>query len=271
MPTGVVRGARRGANLVKQQVLKQVLLRRGAGRAPESRLDDLLAEHGAGHSEVFVHVGLSDVRAAFGGDPYAFLLEKLDAHFESIIAPGFTDYFKTSGVYHKRYSRPKHGTFGTLFLADADYRTDDAIKSFLVRGPYRFEGCVHHDSYHEDGCFSKLVAEDTLVMDIGTPWLTCSHLHYFEAAYDVGYVVERTYDGVLLADGECREIEQTCHRYESPFYSWNKPRIERLLKRRGALSKYDLNGLKLLFFSLGDLRDALDGKLTEDDHFLVTV
>lgn len=269
MDHGAVSELRRGANLVKQQALKRTKLRRGADPVPESRLDDLLERHADGHATVFVHVGLSDIKAAFERNPYEFLLRKLDDHFESIIAPGFTDYFKTSGVYHKQYSRPKHGAFGTLFLEDADYRTDDAIKSFLVKGPYQFEDCVHDDSYHEDGCFDKLVEENVLVMDIGTPWITCSHLHHFERKFDVNYMVERTFDGVRLSDGECTEIEQTCHQYDSMFYMWNKPRLERLLTRRDVLSRYDLNGLKVLFFRLGDLDSVLDEKLTEDGHYLV--
>jgi len=269
MRVGAVTELRRGANLVTQQIRKQVKLRRGAGPVPEARLDALLEEHADGHSTVFVHVGLSDVNAAFDANPYEFLLRKLDAHFESIIVPGFTDYFETSGVYHKQYSRPKHGTFGVLFLEDADYRTDDAMKSLLVKGPYRFEDCVHDDSYHEDGCFSKLVEDDVLVMDIGTPWITCSHLHYFEQAFDVDYMVERTFDGVVVSDEEVREVEQTCHQYDSMFYMWNKPRLERLLSRRGSLSKYDLNGLNVLFFQLGDLEAALGEKLSEDGYYLV--
>lgn len=271
MGHGIGTGVRRGVNLVKQQVLKRVKLRQGAGRVSEPRLDNLIEDHGNGQTEVFVHVGLSDVKAAFDVDPYAFLLEKLDHQFDSVIAPGFTDYFKTSGVYHKQHSRPKHGTFGGLFLEDADYRTDDAIKSFLVRGPYRFQDCVHHDSYHEDGCFNKLVSDNVLVMDIGTPWLTCSHLHYFESVFDVEYVVERSFQGVLLDDGDCRPIEQTCHQYESAFYMWNKPKIERLLEQRGVLWRYDLNGLQVLFFRLGDLADVIGEKLQSDEYYLVTV
>ena len=264
--------ASRAGNLLKHQTLKQVNLRRGAGRVPEDRFDALLDEHAADHSTVFVHVGLADVKAAFDGNPYRFLLERLDERFDSVLAPGFTDYFKTSGVYHKEFSRPKHGSFVRQFLADADYRTDDAIKSFLVRGDYRFDDCVHDDSYHEEGCFAKLVDDDALVLDVGTPWIVCSHLHFFESRYDVDYVVDRTYDGVVYTDRTSFErVEQTCGQHVSELYSWNKPKLMRLLEAEGALDRYDLNGLNVLAFTLGDVDAALGPKLREDPYWLVTL
>jgi len=137
MAPDILTNASRGANLVKHQALKRAKRKRGVSSVAPSRLDELLKRHGDGHSNVFVHAGLSDIKRAFGTDPYAFLRSKLNANFRSVLAPGFTDYFATSGVYHKQYSRPKHGTFGQLFLRDADYRTDDAMKSILVEGPYR--------------------------------------------------------------------------------------------------------------------------------------
>jgi aminoglycoside N3'-acetyltransferase len=175
-------------------------------------------------------------------------------------------------VYHKQYSRPKHGTFGPLFLRDADYRTDDAMKSILVEGPYRFDDCLHSDTYHEDGCFARLVEEDTLILDIGTPWLTCSHLHYFESRMDLDYVVEETFDGVICSEeGGCEPIEQTCGVRTSPFYSWNKPKLTRHLERDGVLHRYDLNGLQVLFFTLGDLESSLVPRLEADSQYLVTL
>lgn len=264
--------ASRGANLLKHQVLKRAKLRRSATQVAESRFDEVLDRHAEGHSKVFVHVGLSDIKRAFDTNPYEFLRSRLTERFESVLAPGFTDYFATSGVYHKQYSRPKHGTFGQLFLEDADYRTDDAMKSILVAGDYRFDDCVHHDSYHPEGCFAKLVEEDTLILDVGTPWLTCSHLHYFESRFDVAYLTERTFEGVMYtSEADCERIEQTCSIQPSPFYSWNKPKLTRHLERDGVLDRYDLNGLKVLSFTLGDLESSLAPRLRADPYYLVTL
>lgn len=264
--------ASRVGNLVTHQALKQYKLRQSASRVPVSTFDELLERHGAGHEKVFVHAGLSDVKAAFGTNPYEFLVDRLDDQFESILAPGFTDYFKISGVYHKQFSRPKHGAFASLFLDDADYRTDDAIKSILVKGPYRFDGRVHDDSYHEDGCFAALVEENTLFVNVGTPWITCSHFHYIEDYYDVPYVTEKTYSGVRYnTSTEYEAIEQTCGTTRSKYYSWNKPKLEAFLEREGILHRYDLNGLQVRFFTVGDTHRALGEKLTEDEYYMVTL
>lgn len=264
--------ASRGANLIKHQLLKQAHERRRVDRASRSRFERILKDHAASEDTVFLHVGLSDIASAFDTDPYAFLRSKVDSHFESVLAPGFTDYFRTSGVYHKTYSRPKHGTFGTLFLEDADYRTDDAIKSILVRGPYRFDDCLHNDSYHSNGCFAKLVDDDVLVMNVGVPWITCSHLHYLESRYDAPYVVDETFEGVLYeTETEHRHIAQTCGQYSSPFYSWNKPKIHRRMAAAGAIDAYDLHGLRVFFFSLGDVARVIGSELSEDPRYLVTL
>lgn len=272
MPPGPLTNASRAANLIKHQTLKRARRRRGASEASVARFEELLDRHGEGHSEAFVHAGLSGVKQAFGTDPYAFLRSKLGDAFRSVLTPGFTDYFATSGVYHKRFSRPKHGAFGSLFLPDADYRTDDAMKSILVQGPYRFDGCRHADSYHEDGCFERLVEDDALVIDVGTPWLTCSHLHHFESRLGLDYVVEETFEGVICTeDGGCEPVEQTTGVRTSPFYSWNKPKLTRRLEREGVLHRYDLNGLRVLFFGLGDLEASLVPRLRADPYYLVTL
>lgn len=262
---------RRGGNLVKHQVLSRIRRRRSADPVAIDRFSATIAALLDGADAALVHVGLSDVNAALPGDPYDVVIETLTDHVESVVVPGFTDYFATSGVFHKQYSRPKHGTFARLFLADADYRTDDAMKSFLVAGPYRFSDCVHDDSYHPDGCFASLVADDVTLVNVGTPWVTCSHLHYLEAIADVPYVTRKTFDGVLIDDTELREIEQDCHRYTSPYYSWNKPKLQRDLRRDGSLTVHDLEGLFVAGGSLREIVTSVERRLASDPHYLVTV
>lgn len=263
----------RGLTLVKHQLESRYHARRRVSTASRARFERVVARHARGEDAVFLHVGLSDVAAAFDvDDPYEYLLDVVRDEFESVLAPGFTDYFTTSGVYHKRYSRPKHGTFGRLFLQDADYRTDDAIKSILVDGPYRFEGRVHEDSYHPNGCFEKLVADDVLVMDVGVPWFTCSHLHYFESVFDVPYMTEQSYEGVRYDDETSHEsVTQSSGRYTSPYYSFNKPKIQQAMADAGALDSYDFGGMTVLVFSLGDLQEVLREKLSDDPYYLVTL
>lgn len=264
----MLRQAKRVTTIGTHAVLKR--RDRSVQRVDERRLDEALDRY-ADFETVFVHVGLSDVRQAFDRNPYAFLLEKLRSNFDSILAPGFTDYFRTSGVYHKQFSLPKHGTFSRLFLDDADYRTDDAIKSILVDGPYRFDDCDHHRSYDDDGCFAKLDRENVLVMNIGTPWLKCSHLHYIEQFYDVPYIEETDATGTIYYDEDSYDrITQRTPNYTSKFYSFNKRKIMSQLDREGVLDYTEMNGLNVYFFSVRDLRRALEPELLDDPYYLVT-
>ncbi len=240
------------------------------GTVDEGRLDEKLDEY-ADRDTVFVHAGLSDISTAFGRNPYTFLRDKLRSHFDTILAPGFTDYFRMSGIYHKQFSLPKHGTFSKLFLDDVEYRTNDAIRSILVDGPYRFDGCNHHHSFAEDGCFAKLDRDDVLVLNIGTPWLKCSHLHYLEQRYNAPYMEETSATGTIYYDDDSYEqITQHTPNYKSKFYSFNKRKITSTLKRSGVLDYADMNGLNVYLFSLREMRLALEPALRDDPYYLVT-
>lgn len=62
------------------------------------RFHEALASSGDYDTE-FVHVGLSKDTTAFWGHPYGVALTAPDATFQSVLAPGFTDSFKTSDVF----------------------------------------------------------------------------------------------------------------------------------------------------------------------------
>lgn len=232
-------------------------------------LSDILDSYG-GHDVAFAHVGLSDVNRAFDGDPYVIVRDSLQSAFGSVLAPGFTDYFRATGVYDKQYSRPKHGTFGKLFLDDADYRTNDACRSILVSGDYRFGECDHRHTFATDGCFEKLNRDDVLVVSIGTPWLVCSYLHHLEAKYDVPYVTPRTFEGVMHDDGTRTEITQTTH-VEDGMWFFNKLRLHRLLRRHGVLDEYNIRGLRVFAASISAIDDVVAQKLKDDPYYLVTL
>ncbi len=221
------------------------------------------------HAELFVHAGLRDVSAALPRDPYDRIIEAANANFRSVLCPGFTDYFKVSGVYDKRHSKPKHGAFGRRFLEDADYRTDDPIKSILVQGEYRFEGCKHSTTYSTDGCFERLNQDDVLVASIGTPFLICSYLHHLEARNDAPYMKERTFSGIVHTGSETVEVDQTTHQYDG-MWSFNKLKLHRQLRKRDALDTYDLNGLSVFVTAIRDVDRLVTGKMKDDPYYLVT-
>ena len=188
-----------------------------AGPVDEAKLGAILDQYT--DDTVFVHIGLSDINAAFDGNPFEFILEALESRFDSILNSGFTPSFRKDDgrVYHKEFSTPRFGTFSALFHSMAAYRTDDATNSILVCGPYRFDGCDHHDTWSESGCFAQLDSENVQYLNIGTDWLTASQLHYIESYFDVPYVQQVEYDGVIYYDETSHEqITQRSHDYRRP-------------------------------------------------------
>lgn len=86
---------------------------------PTGPVDEaIFAEILDGYDEdvAFVHVGLSDVNAAFDGDPYEFVRDHLDARFDAILTPAFTQSFREPGRFHRTDSDPELGAFTTLFF-----------------------------------------------------------------------------------------------------------------------------------------------------------
>lgn len=237
------------------------------GPVEADSFDDVLAQYD--DDVVFVHAGLSDVKSAFERNPYEFLLTKLDEHFESVLVPGFTPSFRSSGVYHRQFSRPEYGTFSSLFLEDADYRTNDAVHSILVRGDYRFEDRDHHESFSERGCWGKLDEDNVLYFNVGTPWIVSTQLHYIEYISDPPYVEDTTFEGVLYEDETTyREISQG--HYTAPdTVKWNRSKIEGKLASRGVLSRHDLGGLEMRFFRARETRRALEPELGADPYYLI--
>ena len=236
--------------------------------ASADRFGRLVAEYDD-YDTVFVHAGLSDIKRAFQCDPYEFLLETLEANFDSILVPGFTPSFRSSGVYHKEYSRPEFGTFAELFLDDAEYRTDDPIHSILVKGDYRFDGCDHHDSFGESGCWAKLDRDDVLILDVGTDWIVSTQHHYLEHRFDVPYVRSATHEGVMFdGSGERTPITQTNYDYTMPMKR-NALGIQSYLTETGSLTRHTLGGLNLMTISARDLREELAPAVKRDPYFMV--
>lgn len=221
---------------------------------------------------VFVHAGLSDVKAAFRTDPYEFLRGVLTDHFESVLAPGFTPSFKESGVFHKHYSRPRYGAFPRLFLSDCDHRTDDPLHSILVEGPYRFDGSDPRTTFGPNGRFARLAADDVLYLSVGTPWFRATQLHYLECKYDVPYVEQTDHEGVVYHDEtEHERVVQTNYTNENPYlYAFNKTKLERRLRDAGALDRYDLGGLRVYLTRAGELERVLGPELERDPYYLIS-
>ncbi|AXR82892.1 AAC(3) family N-acetyltransferase [Natrarchaeobaculum sulfurireducens] len=220
---------------------------------------------------VFVHAGLSDINTAFERDPYDYLFEVLTERFESVLVPGFTPSFRETGEYHKASSTPEVGAFSRLFLDDAHYRTDDAIHSIQVHGPYRFDGCDHHDTFGPNGCYAQLDSDDVLILNVGTPWFISTQLHYIEMASDPPYAdLDESEGRIYYDDGESEPIRQTSFDKNEYVYYWNRDRIRDEAMDAGVLDHHELNGLSVTAVRANALARFLEPKLEADPYYLVS-
>lgn len=259
---------KRAGVIGKQAIRKKYLSRREVEFVDESWLHEIL--EGIASNHIFCHVGLSDVNSAFPGNPYHFLKDILHEYFDSIIAPAFTASFLDSRVFCPNHTKSDSGTFANLLIEDGVYRTPDAMRSIVVDGPYRFDDCMHRDSYDDNSAFAKLERDNVPVLNIGTPWLKCSQWHYLEQEYDVPYMETRSIEGVIIRkNGSVESITQRTGLFTETWVH-NRPKITRKLQRDGILHQYQKNGLNVMWHHLGDMRESLHPKLIKNGYYLVT-
>lgn len=240
------------------------------GSVPEELFETVLRQY-SDVDTVFVHIGLSDVSSAFDGDPYDFIMDRLEAEFSSILAPGFTKSFRESHKFDVRESEPELGAFSSLFFGrDMEYRTPDPLHSIMVKGDYRFEGCDFRDTFSEDGCYGRLENDDVLCLNVGTQWLVSTQLHYLEQYFDVPYVDTVDIDGeIVLEDGTEKQITQTNYDKNNYIYFWNRRKICEDMLEEGRLDHYELNGLSVTGFRLQNLAELVGSKVQDDPYYLV--
>lgn len=250
----------------KHYVLKQ--LQNPVGPVSEPVFDAVLDQYS--HEDVvFVHIGLSDIKTALQQNPYDGVLDKLSGAFESILAPGFTKSFRETGEFDIVDTPPELGAFSSLFFEDADYRTPDPLHSILVDGGYRFDGCTFRDTFGPDGCYAQLSADNVRCLNIGTPWLVSTQLHYIERVCDVPYVETVPITGRLTADGTTRQITQQNYQKNNYLYFWNRVGLRDDMVSAGVLDHYSLNGLNIMGFRAGDMQSYLEKRIESDPYYLV--
>lgn len=266
-------------NIFKGQFKKRVLAKKAKRKITKidnKYLNDILKD--LGEETVFIHCGLGNVKRAFETEsPYIFLMNMLEGYFTNILVPGFTlDYFKQTGIYHKKFSKPHEGVgvFSKLFLEkDANYRTNDCIHSILVKGAYNFDECNHFDSFSKDGCFGKLDKENILILNIGTDELKASQIHYVDYNYNPN-IIKKGYEGIIYYDETTYE-KTTQLNFESRKnkiglkYNWNRDKIVYDLEKAGMLHNYSFGNFKFYAFKSSDIRVYLSERLKKDPYYLI--
>jgi len=229
------------------------------------------------HNTVFVHIGLKQIKTAYGvDDPYGFIFNELTKRFQSIMTPGFTPSFKKTGLYHKELSKPEYGSFAKNFLNDATYRTDDPAYSLLVYGKYDLTGCNTKESFGKGSSFEKIDKDNILNINIGTKWLVSSQAHYIEYKNMVPYIKKETHEGIIYYNStEHEKTSVTTYKnihWFNKYLSiiWNRGKMLKDMLKSDIIEYHNINGLKIFIFRSGDLKQFLDEKIKKDPYYLIT-
>lgn len=240
-----------------------------SGPTTEAVLDEIIDQYAAS-SVVFVHIGLSDIKTALGTDPYEAILGKLRSAFDSVLVPGFTKSFRETGVFDREETAPELGAFSGLFFEEAEFRTPDPLHSVLVEGPYRFDDCTHRDTFSPEGCYAQLSDDNVLCLNIGTPWLVSTQLHYIERVCDVPYAKTVEIDGKLRTNDMTTQICQRNYDKNNYLYFWNRLKLRDAMVAAGVLDHYALDGLNVMAVRAGDMEAFLTPRIETDPYYLVT-
>ncbi len=225
---------------------------------------------------IFVHVGLSQIKAAFDENPYDFLMKRLRQHFSGIITPGFTPSFRQTGLYHKLYSVPEYGKFSALFLKDATFRTDDPIHSLLAYGNYRFENSYTREAFGRGSSFDQLDRDNILCLSIGTRWPVSSQKHFIEYRNQLPYVEKAIFDGIIYYDKSHHEKITTINYYRKHWFNkyvtllWNNYKIARQMEKSGVMESWNVGGVMIYAFRMQEMRVFLEEKFKKDPYYLFT-
>lgn len=232
---------------------------------PPSALRDALAAFDA--DVAVVHAGLSDVAAAFGGDPYERLRDALVASFDAVLTPGFTLSFRDTGFVDLDRAQPEVGAFGRRFLADADFRTDDPVFSLLGAGSFAFDADGTDCSYAPGGYWAELHDRDVLYLDVGTDRFRCSGFHVAELRHGVPYVSVAEHRGVVRRDGRQRRV---VHRapVDDHYRRFARRKVRSALG--DAVRDRSVGGLRVQGVRASAVDALLDDRLPEDPYYLVT-
>jgi len=241
---------------------------RGRGTVERTRPDALREALSSFEADtVVVYAGLSDVAAAFGGDPYERLRDALFDAFDAVLTPGFTFSFRESGFVDLDSAPPEVGTFGRQFLEDAAFRTDDPVFSLLGAGAFAFATDGTDCSYAPCGYWDELHDRDALYLNVGTDRFRCSGFHVAEVRHDVPYVSQRELHGNVRRDGG---VGAVTHSIPTDDY-WRRFARRKVQRDLGdALLDRSVGGLRIQGCRASAVDALLDDRLDSDPYYLVT-
>lgn len=225
-----------------------------------------IAKH---YDTVIVYAGLRAIAAQSPRDAYSKIIDSL-TEVKNLCIPGFTPSFRKTGVYSVLFSKPEVGALSKYAWTLGAERTLDPIHSvFVVRGKLEFEDTLD-DTFHPEGIFKSFVREGACIVNIGTPSIVSTSLHYIERLNDVPYVNAELHDGVIYDLGaNVKKIEHKSYKYNISV-TWNRKKIENLLEYNKCIITGRWNGAICRVIDGKKSSDLLTQRIQKNPYFMVT-
>lgn len=215
-----------------------------------------------------VHAAISPVKSVASGNPFDYILNKLQT-CDDFYIPAFTPSFRKSGVYVEHFSRPEVGAFSNLAFSKNFYRIPDPVHSLFCNNEIE-DVSVMNDTFHPDGVYKKFVEKGACWLNFGTPRLVSTVFHYIERYCDAPYLEKDFLKGFDFFNGEFRRIEHVSYKYNRKVV-WNRKKIEKDLFLNGCLRKTDIEGFVFRIVDGHLAFEFLKAELDKDPYYMVSL
>ncbi len=229
---------------MRDVVRRRVLRRQAFIAVSPTRIPSLAAFLKDRFSHGLVHAGLSRIESGSARSATDDILGELEQGLSYFCVPAFTPGFRQEKVFSSNESIPEVGTFSKLCMERRSPRTRDPIHSLFV-----FNDPAAHvmnlpvrDTFAPDGVYRSFVDPGSCWINIGTPDLVSTALHYIERIAQVPYLKEQVVSGKIIDESGNEEwVDQKSYRYRSRL-CWNRKKIENHLREIGCVDYLQWRG-----------------------------
>lgn len=221
------------------------------------------------YETVIVYGGLNSLYANSSAEAFGMILDAF-ATVKNLIFPAFTPSFRKTGVYSVLYSRPEVGSLSRRAISLGGMRTLDPIHSLVIaRGELEKKDTLD-DTFHPEGIFETFARQGACIVNIGTPEIVSTNLHYSERVADAPYLGTESHQGVIYQkNGKVERILHKSYKYKSPV-AWNRRKIEQLWLENECVVMGRWNGASCRVIDGKKSSDCLNMALRRDPYYMVT-
>lgn len=231
---------------------------------------------------IYLHIGLKGLYNKFYYDRRFVNKNDISEHIfnlikdiykpETILIPAFTYSFLKGVTYNNKKSPSEVGIFSeSMRKSNIKFvRSKDAVFSTLCFGKIDFlPNEINYDAFGEASLFN-IIKDDHIILNINTPKIVSSYLHFLEQQFSVPYRKFKTFFGKISCDDRDHEINYRYFvRSEGMKSEWDREYIADDLYKKGILNVIRHQEFKISAFSSQDLNRYIGERLQTNPLYLL--